>query len=115
MFSLNGFGTALYGKSEVKSDDSYIATEWFVLLFLPIFPIASYRVLRGNTSGNVFGAKTQYSTTKVPLNVKQVILIYSSVYGLLLIMAIIFFLYIYLNGGGFSHLFDDFGCVGAFC
>jgi hypothetical protein len=41
-----GFGRTLYGKSDLDTDSgSYMATCYFVLLFLPIFPICRYRVI----------------------------------------------------------------------
>ena len=82
MLSFMGFGTTLYGKRSFnKLDNSYIATKWFILLFLPIFPITSYRILRGETKLSVsltsLGANTGYKYLReVTLNKKQVILTY---------------------------------------
>jgi hypothetical protein len=42
--SINGIGSMLFGKSEVGADGSYIATEWFIVFFVPIFPVCRYRV-----------------------------------------------------------------------
>lgn len=43
--TINGFGFKLYGKSDFdQQTDSYMTTHYFVALFLPLFPIARYRV-----------------------------------------------------------------------
>ncbi|MGE0431734.1 MAG: tetratricopeptide repeat protein [Planctomycetota bacterium] len=44
MYTLNGVGTSLYGASDKRRDGTYIATLFFVILFLPIIPIARYIV-----------------------------------------------------------------------
>lgn len=43
--TINGCGFKLYGHTDGKPDGSYLATYYFVLLFVPIFPIARYRVI----------------------------------------------------------------------
>ena len=88
MFSIYGIGTTLYGKNEVDpADGSYIATKWFTFFLLPIVPLRSYRVQRGETTvGGFFpivGAKTQYKMTSVSISWKQVAQIYGGVYGIL--------------------------------
>jgi hypothetical protein len=42
--SVNGFGTAIYGKRDFERDGSFVATKWVVALFFPLFPLASMRV-----------------------------------------------------------------------
>jgi len=45
MSTINGIGTTLYGKRAFdKSTQTYIATLFFVVLFIPVFPFAAYRV-----------------------------------------------------------------------
>ena len=81
MYSFNGTGTTLYGKREIKSDGSYIATQWFILFYLPIFPMDSYRVLPTTRVNHPFTSKTNYARfEKVSLNKSQVINIYLSTY-----------------------------------
>ena len=46
MSRLQGSGKAYYGKADKRNDGSYITTEWFVILLLPIYPIKSLRVLK---------------------------------------------------------------------
>ena len=45
LYTINGCGVTLYGRTDQKSDGSYIATYYFVMLFVPIFPISRYRVM----------------------------------------------------------------------
>jgi hypothetical protein len=44
-FNFNGVGTTLYGKRDFRADGSYITTEWFVFVYLPIVPRRSLRIL----------------------------------------------------------------------
>jgi hypothetical protein len=46
---INGVGVTLYGSTDKNlSNGSYMATYYFVLFFIPIFPIARYRVVPTN-------------------------------------------------------------------
>jgi len=82
MFSLNGVGTTLYGKTKInKEDGSYTATKWFVLLYLPIIPLGSYRVIKGEKQYKSNGSETQYSMRIIKLDVAQVIRTYCFAYG----------------------------------
>lgn len=73
--NLFGFGTVLYGSREKNPNDkSYITTGWIILLYFPIIPLRSYRVILGKQSGIAGYAQVQYeSMVRVPLNTKQVI------------------------------------------
>jgi Flp pilus assembly protein TadD len=44
MSSINGIGTKLYGESERAPDGTHVATLFFIVLFIPIYPIAQYLV-----------------------------------------------------------------------
>jgi hypothetical protein len=44
MSSVNGIGTKLYGESERAPDGTHVATLFFIVLFIPIYPIAQYLV-----------------------------------------------------------------------
>lgn len=101
MYSLNGTGTTLYGKSDIDSrDGSYVATKWFIFLLFPIIPFGSYRVWRGETKTKFFlpGYETQYRTIRVKTNWKQVIKTYLF-FWVLVPFVIIFLLYLL---GGFT-------------
>jgi hypothetical protein len=43
--SVNGIGTTYYGKRDFEENGSYITTEWVIFLYLPIVPVASFRVV----------------------------------------------------------------------
>ena len=46
LFTINTFGFKLYGKSDYDHEtDSFMTTHYFVVLMLPLFPIARYRVI----------------------------------------------------------------------
>lgn len=52
LHTVNGIGTTLYGKHKPNQDGLYVATLWFVFVFLPIFPLAAYVVRKGQ--GNLW-------------------------------------------------------------
>ncbi len=80
MFTLNGTGTTIYGKRDVSPEDgSYIVTKWFTLLYLPIIPLGSYRTTK--VKKNFFAGFPEYQMSRVPLNVKQVMLTYLAWWG----------------------------------
>jgi|SRR3989344_2358710 len=85
MYSINGIGTTLYGKRDVNpADGSYVATEWVVIFFLPILPVGSYRVWRGETKAGFSplpGSKTSYRIVPVKLNWGQVLNTYLIVWS----------------------------------
>ena len=93
MFSVNGIGTTIYGKREEDArDNSYITTKWFIILFFPIFPLGSYRVIK-NKPEFLSLARTKYQMTKVALNWDQVRNIYAIFWGplcILIILAVLF-------------------------
>jgi hypothetical protein len=46
LYTINGFGFTVYGKSDYDAGTtSYATTHYFVALFVPVFPIARYRVI----------------------------------------------------------------------
>ena len=119
-YTLNGFGTALYGMRERRTDESYITTEWVVLAFVPIIPIRSMRIRHPKSpDGQQFtgmGYKTSFEVfEKTAPNLKQVL----AVYGFLLVVAlwatliiwIAMSIYAALNRSGYSdmHLYECWG------
>src|SRR6478672_2321665 len=44
LFTLNGFGTKIYGKSDEGSDGTYVTTLFLTALFVPVIPIKQYLV-----------------------------------------------------------------------
>ncbi len=98
MYSLNGIGTTIYGKSAVSPQDgSYVATKWVVFLWLPIIPIGTYRVRREEISPNIFpvGYTATYTTQRIDLNWRQVVSTYLLVWGSI---ACLFVALVYLFG-----------------
>jgi len=53
LFTFNSFGFKLYGKSEYDAGtDSFMTTHYFVALYVPLFPLARYRVI--SQDGNCY-------------------------------------------------------------
>lgn len=53
LYTFNGCGVTLYGKTDVDPESgSYMATYYFALIFIPIFPICRYRVT--SSGGNSY-------------------------------------------------------------
>src|SRR4051812_38480031 len=58
LWRLNGCGGCLYGRSdEDPQSGTYVATEWFTMFWLPVFPLGRYRIL-DTGGGHVFVGKT---------------------------------------------------------
>lgn len=83
-----GTGKGYVGRSDVRTDDSFITTEWFTFFWIPIFPRKSYRVWPINFGESKFNVGFRifpipfltFSMTKeyrilehLPLNRRQVI------------------------------------------
>jgi hypothetical protein len=83
MSTFNGIGTKFYGKTDVEQDGSYTTTKWFVLIYLPIYPIGSFRVIKEENSTNlvVYNSK-KYQVIQVDLHKKQIIKTYAWIYGM---------------------------------
>jgi hypothetical protein len=43
---INGIGSMFIGKSDLRDDGSYLTTEWFCFLWLPMLPVCNYRVVK---------------------------------------------------------------------
>src|ERR1700682_3707060 len=75
MFRLNGIGTTIYGKREVNPEDgSYIVTKWFAVLYFPIIPLGSYRVIKEKK--HFLAGFPEYQMNDAPLSMKQIIFTY---------------------------------------
>lgn len=54
--TMNGIGFKLYGTTDTDpSTGSFLSTYYFVILFIPVFPICRYRVTRNGNSYRFFG------------------------------------------------------------
>lgn len=91
--SWNGLGWTLYGKADVHEDGSYITTKWFILFFIPVIPLGSYRVLAGDTQLNAVGSSTAYEMVKVKFNVGQVVQTYLTALVIaVVVLVVVYFL-----------------------
>jgi hypothetical protein len=45
-WSFHGLGLMFYGKRDFCADGSYLATQWFVVSWIPLVPLATARVKR---------------------------------------------------------------------
>jgi hypothetical protein len=77
-FTINGIGTSNYGARDFRPDGSYVTTSWFVLIFVPIFPLKSQRILpTGNNKFYlVYYSQPYLVLEKLPLNWTQVLSVY---------------------------------------
>jgi len=73
MRTINGIGTMLYGRHQSGPDGTYIATLWFTLLFVPVWPLGSYLVAQAEEGGWYFLAKAPFS--RLALGVRRFALI----------------------------------------
>ena len=88
MSSFLGFGTAFYGKKSInRLDKSFITIKWIIFGLLPIVPLKIYRVIRGETKGNisiVISATTSYEIIENPPlkeNINFILFTYFKIYG----------------------------------
>lgn len=44
--SINGMGSTLIGRWEPHDDGSYLTTEWLTVLWVPIVPVCTYRIIK---------------------------------------------------------------------
>jgi hypothetical protein len=71
--SFNGFGTKYYGHAEESESGSYTATEWIIILWLPVLPLRSWRVNRKRKGmDNFLFSNAKFYVKPLPLNRRQV-------------------------------------------
>lgn len=76
-----GYGTVFCGKRDFRADGTYLTTEWFMLSFVPVVPLRSWRVRDGDnthTGKLVFYSYSQqyFIIEKRKLSLKQVLSVY---------------------------------------
>jgi hypothetical protein len=82
--TFNGIGTKYFGASNRQPDGSFVTTEWFVLLDVPVIPLRSYRVqYLGEQSGFTKSAEFYNVISPTPLDTKQVLQLYAMLGGTL--------------------------------
>ena len=87
-FSLNGIGTTYYGQRDLLEDGSYITTEWFIFIYIPVVPLASFRVLP--IKRRWFVNPKKYWVWNVPLCKQQVKNTYLALFLVVLAIIILF-------------------------
>jgi len=74
MSTINGFGTKIFGDFEYFDDGSYISMNWIVVFFVPIIPIATYRVYyaeEGKFPTVPYGiSSSKYQMKRIPMKWK---------------------------------------------
>ena len=91
---INGMGSTLFGHSEPRDDGSYVTTEWFTLLWIPVFPVCRYRLIRHEEDSTPFS--TPYTIQeKLPVRLNDA----ARVYGItvLILLATIGFAYLVIR------------------
>jgi hypothetical protein len=67
------------------SNGDYITTKWVVLLWVPLLPLGSVRVIEeGPLHSHPFGSKRSMTTQPVSLDLRMVALTYGLVAGIIL-------------------------------
>ena len=100
MWTLNGVGTKLCGKKNIANDNSYQATKWFVVFYMPIIPLKTYRVLEMPTFnlGNVENNNLkEYKMLPIKLDITQIIKTLVSYWGGLFVIILVLFLLVEYN------------------
>lgn len=62
LFSLNGFGTGMFGKRDQREDGSYLKTYGLTALFVPIASLSAYRVMPARGGGWYFLGEASLSS-----------------------------------------------------
>jgi hypothetical protein len=97
MHSFQGTGTSFVGKRDFRPNESYVTTEFYTLMGIPIAPIRSYRVMEGDTTKKDFSTYIHHYTIldETKLNAKQVFCVYA--YMAFILFAVCLFFTIMFN------------------
>ncbi|HEX6751147.1 MAG TPA: DnaJ domain-containing protein [Longimicrobium sp.] len=78
LFTLNGFGTMLYGERDPDAQTrSHVATLYLVGIFIPVIPLACYRVIRdGDRSWRFLGKVPFSKANKIHLAASLVVIFF---------------------------------------
>ncbi len=85
-FRLNGFGTWLLGPEPTTNPGEWIATRWITALFIPIIPLARYRV---QVTGPQKKGQPTLITAKerLPLSIRSIVKTY--LFGILIVPVLV--------------------------
>lgn len=86
MSNFLGTGTIFYGKKNIGRDGSYITTKWLTILYLPVYPLGSYRLWPNDQS---FSYDINRKGIKLTLNLIQVTQGYSCLFSMLLLVIVL--------------------------
>jgi len=74
-FNLHGIGTHYYGL-RLLPGGAYVTTRWVVIIYIPIIPIGSVRVVAEEIPFAALYSGYSFKAVPVPLDVKMVIGLY---------------------------------------
>jgi hypothetical protein len=63
LFTVDGIGTRLYGRTPVNNSQDYVSTKWLALVWVPLVPVRTYRV---TPLTSVFRNKKPYILQPLP-------------------------------------------------
>jgi hypothetical protein len=77
-FTFRGIGTSNYGSRDFRPDGSYVTTQWFVVIYMPVVPWKSERILPVGQNWNylLFGSRRYQVIEPVPLYLPQILMVY---------------------------------------
>lgn len=97
-YTINGVGTHFYGSRDEGPDGSYITTEWLVVIYIPLLPLRSMRVLPLASDATFpFSSSQRFMSRPTRLNWRQVLNVYLVLFLIPLVPAALLFL-IQLSG-----------------
>jgi len=77
-FEFHGFGTMYYGKRDFWPDGSYVSTEWVILAWVPVVPLATNRITYTRPSVYAERDRSGYFIIEpLPLDLRQVLSVYA--------------------------------------
>ena len=83
-FVFHGIGTTVYGERDYWPDGSFVTTEWFVVAWVPIFPIISKRISYTRNSDYATYDRSGYWVYEIlPLARTQVLSVYGWFFAIL--------------------------------
>jgi hypothetical protein len=98
-FTFNGIGTRYYGRDHKASDGSYTTTEWATFWWIPLVPLASWRVLREDEKvGSWLWSRQHFQVDRLPLDLGQILRVY--LWAVPVVAFIVFEFMVSLRHGG---------------
>lgn len=85
-FSFNGLGTCYRGERDFHPDGSYITTEWIVVLFVPLLPLRSFRLIHVPEADEhyiIYSSKKFLIVERQPIHTRQAFATYGFMLALL--------------------------------